>query len=149
MSVKTKVGEGMGAARFDQLGPEGIVMRLRRPSDVVKLVREKKSNLKGIIALVRGGTMGFSAALLASNITGIISLEGAPQSHLGIIAREIGTPVVMTFTPDDESVRAMKESDYEAYLEKVSSLLDGKKVKFDLKTGEECEGWVQGKILVA
>lgn len=145
MSTEVLIGEGMGPARLSTVGPEGVVTRFRKPAEVVNLISTKK-DLKGIIGLVRGGTMGFAAALLAHDIPGIITLEGAPQSHLGIIAREMGTPCIMTFTPQDESVKAMKEADYEAYLEEVSSLLEGKKVKFDLKSGEEREGWVQGLV---
>jgi len=33
---------------------------------------------------------------LASGIAGLITLQGAPESHLGILSREIGIPCVMS-----------------------------------------------------
>ena len=46
--------------------------------------------------LVRGGTTTFLAPALTMGAIGIITMSGAPESHLGILSREFQTPCVMT-----------------------------------------------------
>ncbi len=143
MSREIKIGSGMGTAKFPSAGPIGIVKRMRGPQDVLSLTKEK--NLEGVIALVRGGTVAFAAPLLVSGVAGVIALEGAPETHLGIVAREMGVPCILSYTPEDESIQAMKITDYEGYIEAAAQSLDGKKVKLDL-TGEQKEGYVQSWV---
>src|SRR4051794_11632654 len=48
------------------------------------------------IGISRGGTTTFMAPALASGVLGLITLAGAPESHLGILSREFGIPCVMS-----------------------------------------------------
>ena len=48
------------------------------------------------IAISRGGTTTFMAPALASGVLGLITLAGAPESHLGILSREFNIPCVMS-----------------------------------------------------
>jgi phosphoenolpyruvate-protein kinase (PTS system EI component) len=41
------------------------------------------------------------APALASGIAGLITLQGAPESHLGILSREFGIPCVMSVSFTD------------------------------------------------
>ena len=60
------------------------------------------------IGISRGGTTTFMAPALASGIAGLITLQGAPESHLGILSREFGIPCVMSvnFTEGIETDRS-------------------------------------------
>lgn len=139
-----KLGDGRGTIAVSP-APEGVVKRVRNPKEAMELV---KKPLKGVIALIRGGTCTFSSVLLVKGIPGIITLEGAPQSHLGVVSREFQIPCVMQFTPTDPDLLSMKDTDYEGYLEGITKMLEGKKVKFDL-SGQESEGYIKASIMEA
>src|SRR4051794_2802615 len=48
------------------------------------------------IGISRGGTTTFMAPALMSGVAGLITLQGAPESHLGILSREFSIPCVMS-----------------------------------------------------
>ena len=80
---------------FDtEKSPSGIVKYLDSPKDVISLIQSGK--LKDHILLVRGGTTTFLAPALSMGAIGVITMSGAPESHLGILSREFQTPCVMT-----------------------------------------------------
>src|SRR5258708_13217674 len=77
--------------------PSGVVKYLASPQDVIGLIQSGK--LKEHILLVRGGTTTFLAPALSLGAIGVITMSGAPESHLGILSREVHTPCVLTAHP--------------------------------------------------
>ena len=59
------------------------------------------------IIISRGGTTTFMAPALAAGVRGLITLQGSPESHLGIVSREFGIPCVMSvsFSEGVQTVR--------------------------------------------
>ena len=97
-----RLGEGMSV--FDIDGEvRGTVHRVTTPKEVIELTRE---DLSDVIGLVRAGTSAFASPLLANGVHGLITMEGAPTSHLGILSREYDIPCVMSLEPEDGLVEA-------------------------------------------
>lgn len=86
---------GTGINVYEQDTPaEGKARWLDSPSAVMELVMS--GDIGSTIGISRGGTTTFMAPALASGIAGLITLQGAPESHLGILSREFGIPCVMS-----------------------------------------------------
>lgn len=73
---------------------EGVVKWLDTPQDVMDFVAG--GDVSDVIVIARGGTTTFLTMALNAGIKGIITLQGAPESHLGIISREYGVPAIMS-----------------------------------------------------
>jgi phosphoenolpyruvate-protein kinase (PTS system EI component) len=52
--------------------------------------------VKNAIVLARGGTTTFLTPALSSGVKGVLTPQGAPESHLGILSREYGIPCLMS-----------------------------------------------------
>jgi len=88
-------------------------------------------DLKKYILLVRGGTTTFLAPALTMGAIGILTMSGAPESHLGILSREFQTPCAMTIhLADSESRYLAGEADI-AHFGDIISGLNGKYVVID------------------
>ncbi len=61
--------------------PSGVVRYLPDPKSVLALIQSGK--LKEHILLVQGGTTTFLAPALSMGAIGVITMSGAPESHLG------------------------------------------------------------------
>jgi hypothetical protein len=86
---------GSGINVYEQEKPtEGKSRWLDSPAAVMELVTS--GEIGTTIGISRGGTTTFMAPALASGIAGLITLQGAPESHLGILSREFGIPCVMS-----------------------------------------------------
>lgn len=86
---------GTGINVYEQDTPtEGKTRWLDSPAAVMELVMS--GEIGSTIGISRGGTTTFMAPALASGIAGLITLQGAPESHLGILSREFGIPCVMS-----------------------------------------------------
>jgi hypothetical protein len=86
---------GTGINVYEQTEPtEGKARWLDSPAAVMELVTS--GEIGSTIGISRGGTTTFMAPALASGIAGLITLQGAPESHLGILSREFGIPCVMS-----------------------------------------------------
>lgn len=86
---------GTGHAVFESPeATEGVVRWLDSPADVLAFVRE--GSPVGTIVVARGGTTTFLAPALNAGVSGVVTLQGAPESHLGILSREFGIPCVMS-----------------------------------------------------
>lgn len=68
---------------------------LDSPEEVIAFV-ESGEDLSDVIVIARGGTTTFLAMALNAGVCGIITLQGAPESHLGILSREYGIPCIMS-----------------------------------------------------
>ena len=111
---------------------EGPVKYVREPIDVIKL--SGAPDLKETIVVARGGTTTFLAPLLAGGVKGIITSEGSPFSHLGILSREFGTPCIMT-------LQVKKDNDFVPLLDQP--IEDGTVVMMDISDPEEGRVYVK------
>ncbi|MGV1046996.1 MAG: PEP-utilizing enzyme [Solirubrobacterales bacterium] len=78
---------------------EGPVVWLDSPKAVLDFVGTGR--VKESIVVSRGGTTTFLTPVLTSGVKGVITLQGAPESHLGILSREYGIPCVMSVAFED------------------------------------------------
>jgi len=74
---------------------EGRAKWLETPADVIAFI-ENEEHPEEVIVLARGGTTTFLTLALNAGVKGVITLQGAPESHLGIVCREYGIPCIMT-----------------------------------------------------
>jgi len=116
--------------------PSGIVKYLPDPKSVIALIQSGK--LKEHILLVQGGTTTFLAPALSMGSIGVITMSGAPESHLGILSREFQMPCVMTAYLTGSESRYVTGGNNDAHFAAIIKALDGKKVQLhceDRETG--------------
>lgn len=109
--------------------PTGTVKYLGSPADVITLIQSGR--LADHILLVRGGTTTFLAPALSMGAIGVITMSGAPESHLGILSREFQTPCVMTAHLTSSDSRYVVGNTGEAHFEEIAKELDGRRVRLD------------------
>jgi phosphoenolpyruvate-protein kinase (PTS system EI component) len=85
---------GRGQNVFVAKAVEGPLKWLATPADVIEFVTS--GAVAETIVLSRGGTTTFMAPALTAGAKGLITLQGGPKSHLGIVSREFGVPCVMS-----------------------------------------------------
>jgi phosphoenolpyruvate synthase/pyruvate phosphate dikinase len=136
----TVVAEGYNAFETKK-SPSGVVKYLHDPSSVMTLIRSGK--LKDHVLLVRGGTTTFLAPALSMGATAIITMSGAPESHLGILSREFQTPCVMTAGLVESSSRYVPGETPDSHFQEIVAALEGKTVTLD------CSDPKTGRILLA
>ena len=86
---------GTGQAVFERSEPaEGVLRFLDSPMEVLAFVAGDA--WPETIVISRGGTTTFMAPALSARVRGLITLQGMPESHLGILSREFGIPCVMS-----------------------------------------------------
>jgi phosphoenolpyruvate-protein kinase (PTS system EI component) len=134
----TVIAEGFNAFETNK-APSGSVKYLPDPASVMAVVRSGK--IKDHILLVRGGTTTFLAPALTMGAIGIITMSGAPESHLGILSREFQTPCVMTAGLVDSSSRYVPGETGEAHFEEIIKALDGQQVTLD------CSDQTTGRVI--
>ena len=88
----TQVGAGISVFE-DEAAVEGPVVFLDTPKAVIDFVGS--ADVANTIVLARGGTTTFLTPALTSGVKGVVTLQGHPESHLGILSREYGIPCVM------------------------------------------------------
>lgn len=110
------IGTGIRAFQSDK-GASGTIRFLDSPEEVLEFLEEP--TVQSTVVIARGGTTTFMSPALLAGVAGLITLQGAPESHLGILSREFGIPCVMstqfhegiqtpkgeTVPPDDTAVR--------------------------------------------
>jgi hypothetical protein len=62
---------------------------------------------------------------------GVITMSGAPESHLGILSREFQTPCVMTAYLTGSESRYVVGQTGDDHFEEIAKALDGRKVRLD------------------
>lgn len=131
----TVVAQGFNS--FDtRKRPSGVVKYLPDPQSVIALIQSGK--LKEHILLVQGGTTTFLAPALSMGAIGVITMSGAPESHLGILSREFQIPCVMTAHLTTSDSRYVTGGDNDAHFEEIIAALDDRKVEIhadDAETG--------------
>ena len=88
-----EIGVGTNVMESDDV-VEGRIRFLDSPEEVLSFVTGDAVDTSIVIS--RGGTTTFMAPALASGVRGLITLQGSPESHLGILSREFGIPCVMS-----------------------------------------------------
>ena len=126
--MSTPIAEGMNAFETNK-SPEGKVRYLAVPQDVLDLIQS--GGLADHILLVRGGTTTFLTPALSMGATGILTMSGAPESHLGILSREFQTPCVMTtYLTGSDSRYVVGDTD-DSHFDEIVEALDGRTVRLD------------------
>jgi hypothetical protein len=122
------LAEGYNA--FDTTkSPQGTVKYLTSPADVITLIQS--GGLQDHILLVQGGTTTFLAPALSMGALGVITMSGAPESHLGILSREFQTPCVMTAYLTSSDSRYVPGSTPASHFDEIAKELDGRVVRLD------------------
>jgi phosphoenolpyruvate-protein kinase (PTS system EI component) len=129
----TVVAEGFNAFETDK-EPSGAVIYLPDPQSVVKLIQSGK--LKDHILLVRGGTTTFLAPALSMGAIGLITMSGAPESHLGILSREFQIPCIMTAHLSSSESRYEVGNADQAHFDEIVKELNGKQVTLKCANAE-------------
>jgi hypothetical protein len=119
----------------------GTVKYLKDPAAVMGLIKSGK--LGEHILLVRGGTTTFLAPALTMGAIGVITMSGAPESHLGILSREFQIPCVMTAYLTSSQSRYVVGDPGDEHFAEIVAELEGKKVTLD------CSDHESGKIVLA
>lgn len=128
MSTETLVGTGINVFTSD-VRAVGRIRFLDSPDEVLEFI--DGDDVEETIVISRGGTTTFMSPALMSGVAGLITLQGAPESHLGILSREFGIPCVMS-TSFTEGVQTDRGETIPA---------DGTQVRLDI-SGEK------GQVLV-
>lgn len=104
------IGTGIKAFTSDKVAT-GTIRFLDSPDEVLDFI--DGPDVESTIVISRGGTTTFMSPALMAGVAGLITLQGAPESHLGILSREFAIPCVMTTeftegvqTPRGETVPA-------------------------------------------
>jgi hypothetical protein len=91
---------GSGLNVYESSSPaEGRAKWLDSPDDVIAFI-ESGEDVSDVIVIARGGTTTFLSMALNAGVRGVITLQGAPESHLGILSREYGIPCLMSVAFD-------------------------------------------------
>lgn len=92
-ATETAIGEGIKAFTSEN-GATGTIRFLDSPDEVLDFI--DGPDVTTTVVISRGGTTTFMSPALMSGVAGLITLQGAPESHLGILSREFGIPCVMS-----------------------------------------------------
>ena len=87
------IGTGTKAFTSEQ-GATGTIRFLDSPEEVLDFI--DGPDVETTVVISRGGTTTFMSPALMAGVAGLITLQGAPESHLGILSREFGIPCVMS-----------------------------------------------------
>lgn len=86
---------GTGIAVFEDLDRiQGRTVWLDSPEAVMEFV--DRDDVEDCVLIARGGTTTFLTPALIAAPRGVLTLQGAPTSHLGIVCREYGIPCIMS-----------------------------------------------------
>jgi phosphoenolpyruvate-protein kinase (PTS system EI component) len=90
-----QIGSGTNVVESDGI-VEGRILFLDNPQQVLAFIAG--DSVTDTIVLSRGGTTTFVAPALSAEVRGLLTLQGSPESHLGILSREFGIPCIMSVT---------------------------------------------------
>jgi phosphohistidine swiveling domain-containing protein len=112
---------------------QGTVKFVGKPKDAVALVRG--ADLSDTIVLTVGGAVTFVGTVLMKRPAALLTVEGAPESHLGILSREFNVPAVMGLELSETDVPKFNGSGLLSpeYEKLIVAALDGKHVEIDIR----------------
>lgn len=119
-----RVGQGLNVYESPEV-VEGTVRWLETPEDVIAFANS--GDVSDVIVVSRGGTTSFLTMALNAGVRGVVTLQGAPESHLGILCREYGIPCVMAVA-FNKGVRTARGETVPA---------DGVRIRLDVSTRPE------------
>ncbi|HEX7658580.1 MAG TPA: PEP-utilizing enzyme [Pseudonocardiaceae bacterium] len=125
------VGTGLNVSQHEGT-VRGRVRYVASPADVVTLMRDP--DIGSTVVLTQGGAVTFAGALLPKRPAGLVTIEGAPESHLGIVSREFSIPAVMSVElTDAEGVQRVGANGLTTrdYVEHVVSALNDRLIEID------------------
>lgn len=108
-SSETVTGKiiGTGIKAFTSAtGATGTIRFLDSPEEVLDFI--DGPDVETTVVISRGGTTTFMSPALMAGVAGLITLQGAPESHLGILSREFGIPCVMS-TEFSEGIQTSRD----------------------------------------
>jgi hypothetical protein len=141
MTANQVIGRGVNVIVAEPR--EGTVRYMRTPKDVIALL--KGGDVSDTVLLARAGTVTFLGPLLPRKPVGILTMEGMPQSHLGILSREFGLPAIMTVLMENAPIERLGDNGVPTreYLDLIAKTLEGRRVVLD------CRDPQQGLVLSA
>lgn len=126
MSTETHIGTGINVFTSD-VRAVGKIRFLDSPDEVLEFI--DGDDVAETVVISRGGTTTFMSPALMSGVAGLITLQGAPESHLGILSREFGIPCVMS-TEFTEGIQTSRGETIPA---------DGSTVRLDISAGDKAQ----------
>lgn len=99
------VGKGLNVYESPDV-VQGVVKWLEAPEDVISFVGDG-TDVSDVVVISRGGATTFLTMALNAGVRGVVTLQGAPESHLGILCREYGIPCIMSVA-FDKGVRTIR-----------------------------------------
>ncbi|WP_433503084.1 PEP-utilizing enzyme [Pseudonocardia halophobica] len=93
MSTETLIGTGINVFT-SEVHAVGKIRFLDSPEEVLDFI--DGPDVDQTVVISRGGTTTFMSPALMAGVAGLITLQGAPESHLGILSREFSIPCVMS-----------------------------------------------------
>ena len=123
MSTETLIGTGINVFTSDD-NAVGVIRFLDSPDEVLEFI--DGPDVENTVVISRGGTTTFMSPALMAGVAGLITLQGAPESHLGILSREFSIPCVMS-TSFTDGIQTSRGETIPA---------DGTRVRLDI-TGEK------------
>ena len=135
MSANQVIGRGVNVIVAEPR--EGTVRYMRTPKDVIALLKE--GDVSDTVLLARAGTVTFLGPLLPRKPVGILTMEGMPQSHRGILSREFGLPAIMTVLMENAPIERLGANGVPTreYLDLIAKTLDGRRVVLDCRDPQE------------
>lgn len=123
MSTETLIGTGINVFTSEE-NAVGVIRFLDSPDEVLEFI--DGPDVENTVVISRGGTTTFMSPALMAGVAGLITLQGAPESHLGILSREFSIPCVMS-TSFTDGIQTSRGETIPA---------DGTRVRLDI-TGEK------------
>ena len=139
------VGMGLNVTQLEDAA-RGTVHHIGKPADVVRLIHSP--DLTSTIILTQGGAVTFAGALLSKRPAGLITIEGAPESHLGILSLEFSIPAVMSVQLADSGGIERVGADglmTDAYVKQVVATLEGHLVELDCQDPDTGKVYLTGE----
>jgi phosphohistidine swiveling domain-containing protein len=134
METTTPMARGINVVHRQGSEPiQGTVKFVGKPKDAVALVRG--ADLSQTIVLTVGGAVTFVGTVLMKRPAALLTVEGAPESHLGILSREFNVPAVMGLELSETDVPKFNGSGLLSpeYEKLIVAALDGKQVEIDIR----------------
>ena len=113
-----------------------IPFDFRSGSEMMPAGRYDIQTLSNHILVVRGGTTTFLAPALSMGAIGLITMSGAPESHLGILSREFQIPCIMTAHLSSSESRYEVGNADQAHFDEIVKELNGKQVTLKCANAE-------------
>src|ERR1700685_617364 len=93
MDSEKLIGSGIKAFSSEK-GAVGSIRFLDSPDEVLEFI--DGPDVENTVVISRGGTTTFMSPALMAGVAVLITLQGAPESHLAILSGDVSIPGVMS-----------------------------------------------------